>query len=141
MARSDPQVNIRMPQAMKDRLEAMRARSNRSLNGEILARLEATLSTTGGRALVYGPEMTGLYRQVEKLVAEKKLLADHVKTLSELVAVQRALLKTAGLVHPEDEQDAPGAGIPPTGATALEHPESPTPNLKRITRTKKPSSK
>ncbi|KAA1013049.1 Arc family DNA-binding protein [Paraburkholderia panacisoli] len=40
MARSDPQVNIRMPQELKDRLEAATTETNRSLNGEILERLE-----------------------------------------------------------------------------------------------------
>jgi hypothetical protein len=40
MARSDPQVNIRMPQALKDKLEAASGDASRSLNSEIVTRLE-----------------------------------------------------------------------------------------------------
>ncbi len=42
MARSDPQVNIRMPQELKDRLEVATVATNRSLNGEIIARLQSS---------------------------------------------------------------------------------------------------
>jgi len=39
MARSDPQVNIRMPSELKTLLESAAAGTKRSLNAEILTRL------------------------------------------------------------------------------------------------------
>lgn len=44
MARSDPQVNIRMPAELKGKIESSAEVTGRSLNGEIIARLEASLS-------------------------------------------------------------------------------------------------
>jgi hypothetical protein len=40
MARSDPQVTLRLPPDLKARVEAAAEESNRSMNGEIVARLE-----------------------------------------------------------------------------------------------------
>lgn len=82
---------------MRDRIADMAKRSNRSMNAEIVARLDASFSNSSARAFVYGPEMTGLNFKLEKLEAENKLLGDHQKTLIELVEVQRVLLKNAGL--------------------------------------------
>jgi hypothetical protein len=42
MARSDPQVNIRMPADLKEKLEAVLPETNRSLNAEIVHRLESS---------------------------------------------------------------------------------------------------
>jgi hypothetical protein len=43
MARSDPQVNIRMQPDLKVRLEAAAEASGRSLNAELVARLQQSL--------------------------------------------------------------------------------------------------
>ncbi|MFY4697942.1 MULTISPECIES: Arc family DNA-binding protein [Burkholderia] len=43
MARTDPQVNIRMPASLKERLEQASSESKRSLNSEIVERLEGSL--------------------------------------------------------------------------------------------------
>lgn len=45
MARTDPQVNIRMPARLKERLESARDESKRSLNSEIVERLERSLES------------------------------------------------------------------------------------------------
>lgn len=45
MARTDPQVNIRMQAELKAQLEAAAAFSGRSLNSEIVERLMSTFST------------------------------------------------------------------------------------------------
>ncbi|MFM0405219.1 Arc family DNA-binding protein [Paraburkholderia dipogonis] len=45
MARSDPQVNIRMPAELKERLESARIETKRSLNSEIVERLERSLAS------------------------------------------------------------------------------------------------
>lgn len=44
MARSDIQVNFRMPIVLKERLEDAARTSNRTLTAEIVSRLEASLS-------------------------------------------------------------------------------------------------
>lgn len=43
MARTDPQLNFRPPAHLKERLERAAAQNNRTLTGELIARLEASL--------------------------------------------------------------------------------------------------
>lgn len=62
MARTDPQVNIRMPAELKERLEAASAETNRSLNGEIVARLEGSLDAEN-------PTVEIGEKSIEKIVA------------------------------------------------------------------------
>ncbi len=52
MARSDPQLNFRIPADLRDRLEAAAAQNKRSLTQELVERLEASLaeSDRGGAA-------------------------------------------------------------------------------------------
>lgn len=54
MARTDPQVNIRMPQELKDRLEMASIETNRSLNGEIIERLERSFAQPTGPTVEIG---------------------------------------------------------------------------------------
>lgn len=42
MARSDPQINFRIPQELKDALDAASAENRRSLTAEVVARLQAS---------------------------------------------------------------------------------------------------
>lgn len=46
MARTDPQVNFRMPQALRDELEQASKLSNRTLSAEIVARLQQSFEPT-----------------------------------------------------------------------------------------------
>lgn len=46
MARTDPQVNIRMPAALKQQLEEYAALSGRSFTAEVVARLEESIRVT-----------------------------------------------------------------------------------------------
>ncbi len=46
MARSDPQLNFRIPAELRDKLEAAAQANKRSLTGELIARLEATFDET-----------------------------------------------------------------------------------------------
>ena len=43
MARNDPQINLRIPAELKERVEAAAAANKRSMNAEIAERLEASL--------------------------------------------------------------------------------------------------
>lgn len=46
MARTDPQVNFRMPQALRDELERASRLNNRTLSAEIVARLQQSFEPT-----------------------------------------------------------------------------------------------
>jgi predicted DNA-binding protein len=48
MARSDPQLNIRIPLELKERVESAAKESGRSVTSEILKRLEASLAVGEG---------------------------------------------------------------------------------------------
>ncbi|WP_321905109.1 Arc family DNA-binding protein [Paraburkholderia tropica] len=75
MARNDPQVNIRMPQALKEKLEAASAEMNRSLNGEIIDRLEASFETAQGVEISsksLDKIVAGVVRPIEALIKEGK---------------------------------------------------------------------
>ncbi|ARL55947.1 Arc family DNA-binding protein [Burkholderia pseudomallei] len=45
MARDDPQINLRIPAALKERLDEVSAQNKRSLTAEVVARLEASLES------------------------------------------------------------------------------------------------
>ena len=44
MARTDPQINIRVPAELKKKLELLAVENSRSLNAEVVTRLEQSLS-------------------------------------------------------------------------------------------------
>ena len=54
MARTDPQVNIRIPTALKERLEVVAGESGRSLTAEIVHRLEQSFEAAGRTPGVLG---------------------------------------------------------------------------------------
>lgn len=101
MARSDPQVNIRMPAELKERLEQARQKSNRSLNGEIVHRLALSLDRDDvaaehplpPRAL---PEGAVIDHGVE-VWAERLLKPGNRRELEALLATIRAMLSSAGM--------------------------------------------
>lgn len=45
MARSDPQLNFRIPLELREKLESAAKENNRSLTGELVARLEQSFDT------------------------------------------------------------------------------------------------
>lgn len=56
MKRTDPQFKIRLPEDLKDRLETLAAREQRSVSAEIVARLQRTLDEDDARAGTPRPE-------------------------------------------------------------------------------------
>jgi len=44
MARDEPQINLRIPAALKERLDKVSERNKRSLTAEVVARLEESFS-------------------------------------------------------------------------------------------------
>lgn len=51
MARSDPQLNFRIPVELRDKLDAAAKCNNRSLTGELIARLESTFYATSNASM------------------------------------------------------------------------------------------
>lgn len=45
MSREDPQMKIRLPEALKSRIEEASTTNNRSMNAEIVARLESSFNS------------------------------------------------------------------------------------------------
>lgn len=68
MARNDPQVNFRMPQELRDKLESAAKANSRTLTAEIVARLERSFAMSdlgmGGDAL----DLTGYLSLVLSLI-------------------------------------------------------------------------
>ena len=73
MARTDPQLNFRCPQELRDKLEQAAANKKRSLTSEVVARLE--------RSFEVGEVVT----DSEKLRQEIKSMSEHINTLIEQV--------------------------------------------------------
>ncbi|ECE0459769.1 Arc family DNA-binding protein [Salmonella enterica] len=48
MTKRDPQINVRLPQELKDELHAIAERNKRSVNAEVIAAIELALSIQGG---------------------------------------------------------------------------------------------
>lgn len=48
MTREDPQMKLRLPAALKDQLAALAEANGRSLNAEVVIRLEESLGPVGG---------------------------------------------------------------------------------------------
>lgn len=47
MSRTDPPLRIRLPQNLKEQVQALAAENHRSMNAEIVARLERTVQEDG----------------------------------------------------------------------------------------------
>ncbi|WP_413143552.1 Arc family DNA-binding protein [Burkholderia cepacia] len=58
MARDDPQINLRIPPELKERLDAASARKRRSLTAEVVARLEASFSSDDESSNVHMDDRT-----------------------------------------------------------------------------------
>lgn len=50
MTREDPQMKLRLPPDLKDRLTEAAAANNRSLNAEVVSRLQESFGNHGGRS-------------------------------------------------------------------------------------------
>ncbi|WP_151805372.1 Arc family DNA-binding protein [Acinetobacter junii] len=79
MARTDPQINIRVPAELKKELELMAVENGRSLNAEVVLRLEQS----------FNPAPSGLSReQLEQITqaagaSYMAVIAKHLESLSE----------------------------------------------------------
>jgi hypothetical protein len=69
MARSDPQLNFRIPVELRDKLDAAARENNRSLTGELIARLERTFSD---EPAVNGISMSAIFEKLEEIESSIK---------------------------------------------------------------------
>ena len=76
MARSDPQLNFRIPAELRDKLEAAAKMNNRSLTGELIARLEISFDADAlsedGAVPEAIREMKQRLEEIAALVAQRK---------------------------------------------------------------------
>lgn len=81
MARSDPQINFRIPQELKDALDAASAENRRSLTAEVVARLQQSFEN---KLLSQGDiEVLEQSAQTLGLVPGTQEFKDAIQTLSD----------------------------------------------------------
>lgn len=74
MSREDPQMKIRLPADLKDRIEAASKQASRSMNAEIVVRLEGSFEAgVGAKAQAFqsGLEVASLRIEIERLKHER----------------------------------------------------------------------
>lgn len=85
MARSDPQINFRIPQELKDALDAASAENRRSLTAEVVARLQQSfenklLSQGDMEVLEQSAQTLGLVPGTQEFKDAIQTLSDDVQT-------------------------------------------------------------
>ncbi|MFD2248951.1 plasmid stability protein [Pseudochelatococcus lubricantis] len=93
---------VRFPDGMRDRLKAEAAKNNRSLNAEIVARLEASFDATAKPAdSVNGAHL----RRMEAAARRMETAARLIATQKRLTAVKRAIHLGKRQTPPEKPED------------------------------------
>lgn len=80
MARSDPQVNFRIPQELKEKLEQSAKESGRSITSELVTRLEQSFQPTNG--IDQDKLITQLIAEVGKLTRQSEEMQRLLKLTS-----------------------------------------------------------
>ena len=91
MARDDPMMRFRAPTELKTRIEEAASKNGRSLNAEIVQRLDASLS---GRPILGVPQSEGLDDDERALVALWRKM-DEDQRRSWLLLLERGLNSSA----------------------------------------------
>lgn len=84
MARNDPTIYMRIPQSLKDALDAAALRNKRSLTAEVVARLEKSLAQGDQQRLEFASVLNRL------LDAENLQITDQGVTLTLKIDVEPA---------------------------------------------------
>lgn len=93
MARNDPQINLRLPQSLKDALDAASLENKRSLTAEVVARLERSFTAdkeveqiafeSGFEAAMLREDVARLTKLLENQKAEtQKFLQEQSKAMA-----------------------------------------------------------
>lgn len=80
MSKRPPQINIRVPEDLKDKLHNAANESGRSVNSEIVARLEKSLVCSPDES-----QNTNLTEKLHESIADQQLLAQKLQTAQELL--------------------------------------------------------
>lgn len=91
MARTDPQVNIRIPAALKARLDEQASEGGRSLTAEIVYRLELSLAQGAAVAQYRGAAEQGL-DMAKELAETVKSLQQQLKQRDEAMQKMTAFM-------------------------------------------------
>jgi predicted DNA-binding protein len=102
MARNDPQVNLRMPADLKDRLDAAASENKRSLTAEIVSRLEKSWDAEGYEDLseLFLETLKDYQRRTAREVEEYRQMAGTVRLLRHIIERMRSHFRDI----PEDIQ-------------------------------------
>ena len=94
MARTDPQTNIRLPFELKERLGAAARANTRTMNAEILNRLEASFSSVEPTALA-GDEKLDIPDMLASIFGSLIGLQSQIEDLQRQSAEMKALITAA----------------------------------------------
>lgn len=104
MAREDPQLKLRLTEEMKDRITRAARDNNRSVNAEIVARLQSIFDAEDS-SLTSDDMLTLSLRQNETLLKEMRHQTEVLNWMHEqqsgLVNLLEAIAKTDGNLKPE----------------------------------------
>lgn len=94
MARDDPHLRLRIPESLKDQVEASAKANNRSMNAEIISRLERSFDVDDG--------LVGLETRVANIEENE---TETYRRLEELERQISTLQEVTGMVDPNGWKD------------------------------------
>lgn len=93
MSREDPQMKIRLPADLKDQIEAASKQSGRSMNAEIVARLEGSFQPASPRA----PDITDCMEQLKLKYSRLGVLISELTSIRQYRMQLRMDMRQDGL--------------------------------------------
>jgi hypothetical protein len=96
MSREDPQMKIRLPADLKDRIEEMSKQAGRSMNAEIVARLEASFARRGGGPAGLWQCFFDLVRLQSQMETSYDIETSYLKEVSDLLRRRADIAGTEG---------------------------------------------
>lgn len=97
MARTDPQFNVRMPADLKEKIEEAAKENGRSMNAEIVYRLQRSIED-------YQVE-TGGIGHMEFRIVDRSIGKGQQKVVNALEEMQRILNEALGVLEDDDQDE------------------------------------
>lgn len=101
MKQTDPQYKLRLSQELKDQIEAAAKQSGRSMNAEIVARLEGSFNVTSSVLESVPRVLETLERALDNAALERGVLKLNLNSLSEAVSLLVQSLDAGGQLEPD----------------------------------------
>jgi plasmid stability protein len=95
------QFVVRLPDGMRDKIAEEAKKNNRSMNAEIVGRLEASLSPSADTPMNLEHVFTHLNYKLADLEADKALLRLHLHELAAAIKILLGLIPEEVKIHPE----------------------------------------